>query len=247
MSGDERLDGKVAVITGGARGMGAVEAELFASRGAQVVLTDVMEEEGQAVADRIGDAATFVRQDVGSEADWAAVMALVRERHGRLDILVNNAGVYRRASIEETTPEVYDFHYRVNQLGPFLGMRAALEPMRANGGGAIVNVSSISGIRAFPDQAAYASTKWAVRGMTKNAAVELAAFGIRVNSLHPGFTDTEMIQENTPELNQAAVDGAPMRRAGRREELARAALFLASDASSFLTGAELVVDGGLTL
>ena len=243
----ERLDGKVAIITGGARGMGAVEAELFASVGAQVILTDVDVEGGQAVASRLGDAVVFVRHDVGSEEDWASVMAEVLDRHGRLDVLIINAGVYRRASIEETTLEVLDLHYRVNQLGPFLGMRSALEPMRQSGGGAIVNVSSISGIRAFPDQAAYASTKWAVRGMTKIAAVEFAQYGIRVNSLHPGFTDTEMIQENTPELNQAAIDGAPLKRAGRPEELARVALFLASAASSFLTGAELTADGGLTL
>jgi len=240
----DTLNGKVAVITGAARGMGAAEAELFVQEGASVVLTDV--EDGAELAGRLGERATFVRHDVGDEAAWAAVMRHVADAHGRLDVLVNNAGVYRRASIEDTPADVYDFHYRVNQLGVFLGMRAAL-PLMREAGGSIVNVSSISAIRAFPDQAAYASTKWAVRGMTKNAAVEFAAHRIRVNSLHPGFTDTAMIQENTAELNQAAMDGAPMKRAGQVEELARAALFLASDAASFVTGEELVVDGGLTL
>ncbi|MCW2954356.1 MAG: glucose 1-dehydrogenase [Conexibacter sp.] len=242
-----QLEGKVAVITGGARGMGAAEAKLFVAEGAQVAIADLAEQEGEALAAAIGDAALFVRHDVGDEDSWARLVGAVTDRFGRLDVLVNNAGVYKRASIEETTLELYDLHYRVNQLGVFLGMRAVLAPMRAQGGGAIVNVSSISGTRAFADQAAYASTKWAVRGITKNAAVEFAAFGIRVNSLHPGFTDTTMIAENTAELNAAAIDGAPLKRAGRVEELARAALYLASDASSFTTGAELVVDGGLTV
>jgi 3alpha(or 20beta)-hydroxysteroid dehydrogenase len=242
-----RLEGKIAVITGAARGMGAAEAALFAAEGAQVIATDRDAERGEALAEQLGERVSFQRLDVAEADDWAALMDVVAQRFGRLDVLINNAGAYKRASIEETTPDIYDLHYRVNQLGVFLGVRAALAPMRDSGGGSIVNVSSISGIRAFPDQSAYASTKWAVRGFTKNAAVELAEHGIRVNSLHPGFTDTEMIQENTAELNQAAMDGTPMHRAGRVGELANAALFLASDDSSFMTGSETVVDGGMTL
>jgi 3alpha(or 20beta)-hydroxysteroid dehydrogenase len=243
----KRLDGRVVIITGGARGMGAEEAELFRSEGAQVLIADIDEDGGRRVADRLGEGVAFQRLDVGDPAGWEAVVQTALDRFGKLDALVNNAGVYRRASLQETTPEIYEHHHRVNQLGVFLGLQAAMGPMRDGGGGAIVNVSSISGIRAFPDQAAYAMTKWAVRGLTKNAAVDLAPWGIRVNSLHPGFTDTEMIQENTPELNQAAIDGAPLRRAGQVGELARAALYLVSDESSFMTGSELVCDGGLTL
>jgi 3alpha(or 20beta)-hydroxysteroid dehydrogenase len=227
--------------------MGAAEAELFRSEGAQVLIADVDAEGGRKVAQRLGEGVLFQHLDVGDPGEWDAVVQTVLKHFGKLDVLINNAGVYQRASLAETTPEIYEHHHRVNQLGVFLGLQAAMGPMRDGGGGAIVNVSSISGIRAFADQAAYATTKWAVRGLTKNAAVELAPLGIRVNSLHPGFTDTEMIQENTPELNQAAMDGAPLKRAGRVDELARAALFLASDESSFMTGAELVCDGGLTL
>jgi 3alpha(or 20beta)-hydroxysteroid dehydrogenase len=242
-----RLEGRSVIITGGARGMGAAEAELFRSEGAQVLIADVDAERGREVAERLGEGVLYQHLDVGDPKEWDAVVQTVLASFGRLDVLINNAGVYQRASLAETTPEIYEHHHRVNQLGVFLGLQAAMGPMRDGGGGAIVNVSSISGIRAFADQAAYATTKWAVRGLTKNAAVELAPLGIRVNSLHPGFTDTEMIQENAPELNQAAMDGAPLKRAGRVDELARAALYLASDESSFMTGAELVCDGGLTL
>jgi 3alpha(or 20beta)-hydroxysteroid dehydrogenase len=242
-----RLEGRSVIITGGARGMGAAEAELFRSEGAQVLIADVDAERGRKVAERLGEGVLYQHLDVGDPKEWDAVVQTVLASFGKLDVLINNAGVYQRASLAETTPEIYEHHHRVNQLGVFLGLQAAMGPMRDGGGGAIVNVSSISGIRAFADQAAYATTKWAVRGLTKNAAVELAPLGIRVNSLHPGFTDTEMIQENAPELNQAAMDGAPLKRAGRVDELARAALYLASDESSFMTGAELVCDGGLTL
>jgi 3alpha(or 20beta)-hydroxysteroid dehydrogenase len=242
-----RLEGRSVIITGGARGMGAAEAELFRSEGAQVLIADVDAERGREVAERLGEGVLYQHLDVGDPKEWDAVVQTVLASFGKLDVLINNAGVYQRASLAETTPEIYEHHHRVNQLGVFLGLQAAMGPMRDGGGGAIVNVSSISGIRAFADQAAYATTKWAVRGLTKNAAVELAPLGIRVNSLHPGFTDTEMIQENAPELNQAAMDGAPLKRAGRVDELARAALYLASDESSFMTGAELVCDGGLTL
>lgn len=204
-----RLAGKVALITGAARSLDAAQAELFVAEGAKVVIADILDDEGRQLADTLGDAAAYVPLDVGSEEEWDGVAASAPDTFRAIDILVNNAGVYRRASFEELTPELINFHYRVKQLGVFLGLRAVYEHMKARGAGSIINVSSISGLGALPGHAAYGTTKWAVRGLTKYAAVEFGRHGIRVNSTHPGFIDTVMLEENSPELNAGVPDVVP--------------------------------------
>jgi 3alpha(or 20beta)-hydroxysteroid dehydrogenase len=238
------IRGKVAIITGAASGQGAAEARLFAQEGAKVVLTDI-NDAGAALVGQLGENCHLVRHDVGVEADWTRVMAETLDRFGRLDVLVNNAGVYKPASLLETDTALWDLHYRVNQLSVFLGMRAAANAMRQSGGGAIVNVSSNAGMNNVPGIFAYASSKWAVRGMTKLAASELAPLGIRVNSIHPGIIDTPMLGENTPERLKLYDSMIPMGRLGTPDEVAQLVLFLASEASSYVTGAEITVDGGI--
>jgi 3alpha(or 20beta)-hydroxysteroid dehydrogenase len=238
------MQDKVVIVTGAASGQGAAEARLFAAEGAKVVVSD-LSEGGAAVAAQLGDDGHFVRHDVGDEAGWAELIDQTLERFGRLDVLVNNAGVYRPASLVDTDTALWDLHYRVNQLGVFLGMRAAVGAMRRTGGGSIVNVSSNAGLNNVPGMFAYATSKWAVRGMTKLAASELATLGIRVNSIHPGIIDTPMLGENAPERLKLFESMIPMRRMGTPEEVARLVLFLASDASSYVTGAEVTVDGGI--
>lgn len=247
-----RLDGKVALISGAARGMGKAEAQLFAKEGAKVALCDVRDDEGKAVADEIGKSARYRRLDVTREEDWAAAVDETERAFGRLDVLVNNAGIGDGAPLAEMTLESYRRVTEINQTGVFLGMRAAVEPMTRAGGGSIVNISSIDGLVGMDLCLAYVASKWAVRGMTKTAARELAARGIRVNSIHPGFIHTHIgvPDESQLEAIHAIVDAhaerlAPMRRAGKPEEIARLALFLASDESSYSTGSEFVADGGL--
>ncbi|OZC83482.1 3-alpha-hydroxysteroid dehydrogenase [Rhodococcus sp. 06-418-1B] len=242
-----RLQDKVAIITGAARSMGAEQARLFVAEGARVVIADILDDEGKRLADELGEAARYVHLDVSSEADWDEVVQTTISEFGGVDVLVNNAGVYRRASFEEITAELIDFHYRVNQLGVFFGLKAVYAPMRDRGSGSIVNVSSISGMRALPGHAAYGTTKWAVRGLTKYAATEFGRHGIRVNSTHPGFIDTVMLNENSREVNDSVPDLTPLGRKGTVEELAEVTLFLASDASSYMNGAELTVDGGTSI
>ncbi len=239
-----KLQGKIAIITGAASGQGAEEARLFAAAGAKVVVTDISEA-GSKVADELGDAGHFVRHDVADEARWADVIDQAQKRFGRIDVLVNNAGVYKPAGLLETETALWDLHYRVNQLSVFLGMRAAAEAMAKTGGGSIVNVSSGAGLRNVPGIFAYATSKWAVRGMSKLAASELAPLGIRVNSIHPGIIDTPMLGENSAERLKFYEDMIPMKRMGTPAEVARLALFLASDDSSYITGAEVTVDGGI--
>jgi 3alpha(or 20beta)-hydroxysteroid dehydrogenase len=241
-----RLKGKVALVTGAARGMGAATSRLFVAEGAKVVLTDLLDAEGEAVARGIGAAACFLHHDVAREDHWAEAVRLAQDRFGGLDVVVNNAGIYQPAPLEGCSTELFERMWRVNQLGVFLGMRAAVPALRARGGGAIVNFSSIAGLRGFPGALAYVGTKWAVRGMTKTAATELAADRIRVNSVHPGLIDTPMIAANTPETNAAVVAGTPLKRAGTAEEVAQLVLFLASDEASYITGAEVAIDGGWT-
>lgn len=237
-----RLDDKVALITGGARGQGAAEAELFVAAGAQVVITDVLEAEGAATAERLGAGCEFVPHDVGSEADWSRVVDGVADRFGRVDVLVNNAGIFRVAGLEETSLEMWEQMLTVNQTGVFLGMRSVVPLMKANGSGSIVNISSIAGLKSAAMAHAYSATKWAVRGMTKSAAAELAPFGVRVNSVHPGIIDTDMLAQFGD--RRAAVEARiPFGRVAGPEEVGKLVLFLASDDSSYCTGHEFVVDG----
>ncbi len=241
-----RLDGKVAIVTGGARGQGAAEARLFAAEGAKVVISDVLEEQGRATAAEIGDNAVFQAHDVSSEEEWDAAVAVALDRFGRLDILVNNAAIQINAPLAEYSLEDYQAVVSVNQVGVFLGMRAAVRPMSEAGGGSIVNISSGAGIRATKYMIGYAASKYAVTGMTASGALELARYNIRVNSIHPGVIDTDMIQTNTPEMTAAMVKLTPLRRLGGVDEVANLALFLASDESSYMTGAHVPVDGGIT-
>ena len=237
------LDGKVAIITGAARGQGEAEARLFVAQGAKVMLTDVMPE-GKAVAEGLGDLAAFSQHDVGNSADWERVVRATTQRFGRLDILINNAAIYKLRTLLETTDAEFDEITRVNQRGPFLGMRAVAPAMKASGGGSIINISSGAGLRGVRNMIAYATSKWGLRGMSKCAALELAADHIRVNSIHPGVIETPMLSGNPDALNQAMVRATPMGRIGKPEDIAQMALYLASDAASFVTGAEFAVDGG---
>jgi 3alpha(or 20beta)-hydroxysteroid dehydrogenase len=242
-----RLDGKVAIVTGGARGQGGAEATLFRAEGAQVVVTDVLQAEGQALAEEIG--ATFVAHDVRSEEAWADVVGRTVELHGRVDVLVNNAGIFQRAKLLDTDLEMYRRIVDVNQVGVFLGMKAVAPVMIEHGAGSIVNISSVAGLRAAAGGFAYGASKFAVTGMTKSAAMELARHGIRVNSIHPGIIETDMITEVTggnAERHDRFVRSVPLRRGAEPSEVARLALFLASDDASYCTGSEFVVDGGMT-
>ncbi len=241
------MDGRVAIITGAARGQGEAEARLLAEHGANVVLTDVLADLGQAAAADIGAQALFVPHDVSSAEGWQAVVAATLEAFGRVDVLVNNAAISRALKLEHTEPEVFDEIYRVNQLGVFLGMQAVLAPMKAVGGGSIINISSVAGLQGTSTLFAYTATKWAVRGMTKSAALELARYNIRVNAIFPGVIDTPINDDNPPGMNDVLVKTTPMRRMGEPREIAEAVLFLASSASSFATGADFAIDGGMSI
>lgn len=241
-----RLDGKVAIVTGAARGQGEAEARAFAEAGARVVLTDVREEEGAAVAASIGDAARFVRHDVTSAGDWERVAGVAQEAFGGVDVLVNNAAVWRTAPVAEEGRENFEEILRINLVGPFLGVRAVVPAMRARGGGSIVNISSTAGLRGIRGHSAYGASKSGLRGLTLSAALDLAADGIRVNSVHPGVIDTPMIASIGVERGPGKAPRVPLGRAGTPEDVAGLVLFLASDASAYITGAELPVDGGLS-
>jgi 3alpha(or 20beta)-hydroxysteroid dehydrogenase len=242
-----RLDGKVALITGGARGQGEAEVRLFAAEGARVVVSDVLVDAGETLAGELGSNVAYARHDVSSEEEWDAAVAFTLERFGALHVLVNNAGIAGGAPIAEHSLATYERLVAVNQVGVFLGIRAAVKPMTDGGGGSIVNISSGAGLRATKYIIGYAATKYAVTGMTACAAMELARYGIRVNSIHPGVIDTPMIADSTPEGMNAMVKATPLRRVGQPLEIAQVALFLASDDSSYMTGAHVPVDGGLTV
>ena len=244
-----RLDGKVALITGAARGIGAAIATRFAAEGAHVLLTDADETGAEETAAGIGARAAAHAHDVTSEQEWDAVAAWALEAHGRVDVLVNNAGIFLAATLAETTVEDFRRVQEVNQVGVFLGMRTLAPAMAARHSGSIVNVSSVAGLMGSPYLVAYAAGKWAVRGMTKAVAKELAASGVRVNSIHPGQIDTDMHvrqRERTPELIERLVAAIPARRIGVPEEVADAALFLAGDESRYVTGSEIAIDGGVS-
>jgi 3alpha(or 20beta)-hydroxysteroid dehydrogenase len=235
-----RLDGKVCLITGGARGQGAAEAARFIEEGATVYISDRRVEVGEKTAADTG--ATFLEHDVTDPDRWTSIVDRIVGDSGRLDVLVNNAGVFRKVSLTETTKELWDMIVAVNQTGVFLGMQAVAPQMISQGAGSIVNISSVAGLEgttAF----AYGAAKWAVRGMTKNAAIDLGPHGVRVNSIHPGIIDTEMIAG----LNiEAASQAVPLRRGGTPADVAELALWLASDESSYVSGAEMAIDGGMT-
>jgi 3alpha(or 20beta)-hydroxysteroid dehydrogenase len=242
----DRLKGKVVLISGGARGQGAAEARLFVAEGARVIIGDVLEAEARQLASELGPSAAFVRHDVTQERDWETAIKAA-ENFGGLHGLVNNAGIYQPRTLTETDTELFERHMRVNQLGCFLGMKAVVPLMEQSGGGSIVNISSVAGLRGSPGAIAYSATKWALRGMTKAAAIDLAPRKIRVNSVHPGPIDTEMLKVRTPEQNQQRLQLVPMKRMGTAEEVASLVLFLLSDESGYITGAEVAIDGGASL
>lgn len=246
-----RLVGKVALISGGARGQGASEARLFSREGARVVLGDVLEDLGRQVAAEINEAggeALFVRLDVTQESEWERAVAKAVGRFGKLDVLVNNAAILRTTPIEHTTVEEWDTVMAVNARGVFLGTKHAIPVMRDAGGGSIINISSTAGLVGSPRGGAYGSSKGAVRLFTKYTAIQHAEEGIRANSIHPGPIDTEMIVESigTPEGRTRSEERIPTGRVGTVDDVAYGALFLASDESSYMTGSELVIDGGFS-
>ena len=246
-----RMENKVALISGGARGMGAVEAKLFVSEGAKVVIADVLEEEGrktEAEINETGGECLFVKLDVTSEADWQRAVASTVARFGKLDVLVNNAGIYRTHLVEETTSEEWDQVMDINAKGVFLGTKHAIPEMRKAGGGSIINISSVAGLVGSLESSAYNASKGAVRLLTKTTAIQYAKEGIRANSIHPGTIETMMTAPMLAEeaYRQDRLTKTPLGRFGQPEDVAYAALYLASDESSFVTGSELVIDGGRT-
>jgi 3alpha(or 20beta)-hydroxysteroid dehydrogenase len=244
-----KLAGKVAIITGGARGMGAATSRRFVAEGAKVAIADVLEAEGAALATELGEAARFYKLDVTSEDAWASVVAAAEADLGAIDVLVNNAGILLFKSLLETTRAEYERVLGVNLVGQFLGIQAVAPGMIGRGKGAIVNISSVDGMKGANSLAAYASSKWGSRGLTKVAAMELGHKGIRVNSVHPGGVDT--IMSNHGGVARAEIDkqygDVPLQRIGGPEEVAAATVFLASDDASYIHGGEIVVDGGMTV
>ncbi len=244
---NERLAGKVAIVTGASRGQGAAEAALFAAEGATVILTDVLTTEGEAAAAACGG--TFMHHDVSSEDAWATVVADTLAAHGKIDVLVNNAGIFHRAKLIDHELDDFRRILDINTIGVFLGMKAVAPSMMEREQGSIINISSVAGLVGAPGAIGYGASKFAVTGMTKTAAFELARFGVRVNSIHPGVIATEMIQEvaghDASRLDRIT-GSTPFRRAAEPGEIANLALYLASDESSFSSGSEFVADGGVT-
>ena len=235
-----RVDDKVAIITGGAQGMGAADARMLVAEGAKVVIADILDEPGQALADELGDAARYVHLDVSDEEQWQAAVDATLTAFGKVNVLVNNAGIVQVAPLKSLDVDKWNRVLAVNLTGAMLGIKAVLGPMTEAGGGSIINVSSIEGMRGASWVHSYVASKWGLRGLTKSAALELASDNIRVNSLHPGFIRTPMTKHFPDDMV-----GAPLGRPGKPEEVATFVVFLASDESSFSTGSEFVVDGGL--
>ena len=247
-----RLENKVALISGGARGMGAAEAILFAGEGAKVVIGDVLEDEGRQTEAQInesGGECLFLRLDVTSESNWQDAVAATVSRFGKLDILVNNAGIFPLGTVEDTSEDLWDRVMAINAKGVFMGTKHAIPEMRKTGGGSIINISSIAGLIGSRGAAAYGASKGAVRIFTKSTAIQYAADGIRANSVHPGIIETPMSIPTiltTEEQRDTQIHRTPLGRIGTADDVASGVLFLASDESSFMTGSELVIDGGLT-
>ena len=242
MTGSGRVAGKVALITGAARGMGAAHARRFIAEGARVVLGDILDAEGAALAAELGFDARYIRLDVTKPDDWAAAVALCVADFGGLHILVNNAGIFGGAAIVDHPLDLWQRMIEINLTGVFLGIRAATSALVASGSGSIINISSVAGLRGAPGGSAYVASKFGVRGLTKAVAAELAPFGVRCNSVHPGIIDTPMAEG----LNTQGYD-YPLGRMARSEEVTNLVLYLASDEASYSTGSEFIVDGGLTM
>ncbi len=240
-----RLEGKVAIITGGARGMGASHAEVFVKEGAKVVITDILD--GQETAEKLGPNCTFMKHDVTLREDWERVVKETDKLYGPVTVLVNNAGIAKLKPWDQTTDEDYDIHYRINQLGVYLGMQITAPFMIKAGIGSIVNISSIAGMAGGANALPYVATKFAVRGMTKAAAIDWGPMNIRVNSVHPGVIRTPMTMEN-PDVDKSLVEQmgelSPLKRIADAIEITNLVLYLASDESSFSTGSEFIADGG---
>jgi 3alpha(or 20beta)-hydroxysteroid dehydrogenase len=250
----KRFENRTVIVTGSARGMGASHARGFVAEGANVVIADVLEDEGQALADELGDHAIFSHLDVTNDVDWAATVAAAEGAFGPVSVLVNNAGIVRFGQIEETEPAVWRKVLEINLTGGYLGIRAVVSSMRKAGGGAIVNVSSGAGFTATFGLAAYVASKWGVRGLTKTAALELGHDNIRVNSIHPGAIRTPILAKDAPDaaamaatMQGAGVGLSAIPRIAEPEEITRMVLFVASDDASFSTGSEFIADGGLLL
>ena len=247
-----RLEGKSCLISGGSKGLGAAQARLFAREGARVAVGDILESDGARLVGELrtsGADSVFLRLDVTSEADWESAVAAVMGELGALDVLVNNAGIYNRALVEDTTLEEWERVMDVNSTGVFLGTKHAVPAMRRSGGGSIVNMSSVAGLVGSRTQTVYNASKGAVRLLTKSTAVQYAADGIRANSVHPGVIETDMMKEVVRNEDERAtrMSLTPIGRFGTAEDVAHGVLFLASDEASYVTGAELVIDGGLTV
>jgi 3alpha(or 20beta)-hydroxysteroid dehydrogenase len=234
-----RVEGKVALISGGARNIGGASARMLVAEGAKVVIGDLLDEEGSALAEELGESARYVHLDVTSDDDWRAAVELTMAEFGRLDVLFNNAGIFNGGQLQRYKTEQWQQMLDVNLTGAFLGIRAAADAMIASGGGSIINTSSIEGLRGTPWAHGYVASKWGLRGLTKSVALELAPHGIRVNSLHPG-------RISTPATDAMPVDmiPIPLGRPGQPDEVAAFVVFLASDESSFATGSEFTMDGG---
>ncbi|MGG1959645.1 glucose 1-dehydrogenase [Bacillus pumilus] len=241
-----KLEGKVAVITGASRGQGEAHARLFVEEGAKAIFSDILEEEGEELAKELGDNARFIKHDISNAGDWKRVIDFAEAEFGPVNILINNAGIDLFRKIEEITEEEYNRVIKINQVGPFLGMKAVLPSMKKAGKGSIVNISSINGIRGEYGFVAYDSSKFALTGMTKTAAQEFAEYNIRVNSVHPGPIRTPMIDSQDEIAGFIDDLTVPLNRVGEPEEVSKLVLFVASDDASYSTGSEFVIDGGIT-